>query len=53
MPSEYIWLACTECGSYNYITKKNKQNVKGKLKLKKYCKRERRHTVHEETRLRD
>jgi large subunit ribosomal protein L33 len=52
MPAEKIVLACSECGRYNYVTVKNRQNVKSKLKLKKICKKDRRHTDHVETKLR-
>jgi len=53
MAAEKFWLACTVCGNYNYVTSKNKQNVTGKIKLKKYCPKDRKHTEHTETRLRD
>ncbi|MCG2685881.1 50S ribosomal protein L33 [Candidatus Parcubacteria bacterium] len=43
-----LHLECKECGSQNYITEKNKLNTKGKLNLKKYCKRCRKHTPHKE-----
>jgi large subunit ribosomal protein L33 len=45
-----ITLACTECKERNYITKKNRRNDPDRLELKKFCPRERRHTVHRETR---
>ena len=45
-----ITLACTECKERNYITKKNRRNDPDRLELKKYCRREKRHTVHRETR---
>jgi large subunit ribosomal protein L33 len=45
-----ITLACTECKERNYITKKNRRNDPDRLEMKKYCPRERRHTVHRETR---
>jgi len=44
-----ITLECTECKDRNYFTTKNKQTVKEKLELKKYCPRCKRHTVHRET----
>ena len=46
---EIITLECTECGERNYTTTKNRRTAKGKLELKKYCKRERKHTLHKET----
>ena len=44
---EYITLECTECHSRNYRTSKETRDP-GKLELKKYCKRDRRHTKHVE-----
>jgi large subunit ribosomal protein L33 len=45
-----ITLACTECKERNYITKKNRRNDPDRLEIKKFCPRERKHTVHRETR---
>ncbi|WP_170007666.1 50S ribosomal protein L33 [Bacillus fonticola] len=44
-----ITLACTECGDRNYISTKNKRNNTERVELKKYCPREKRSTVHRET----
>ncbi|WP_026836312.1 50S ribosomal protein L33 [Limisalsivibrio acetivorans] len=44
-----IILACTECKRRNYSTTKNKKTMTGKLELKKYCKWDRKHTLHKET----
>lgn len=44
-----IALVCSQCGSQNYITEKNKINTPDKLKLKKYCRRCRKKTEHKET----
>lgn len=44
-----ITLACTECGERNYITTKNKRNNPDRLELKKYCPRDKKQTVHRET----
>ncbi|MEW5826787.1 MAG: 50S ribosomal protein L33 [Candidatus Bipolaricaulota bacterium] len=44
----HISLACSECGRRNYHTKKNKTNARGKLELNKYCKWDRKHTMHKE-----
>jgi len=44
-------LECTECKNKNYTTKRNKQNTKEKLKLKKYCKFDRKHTLHKEVKI--
>jgi large subunit ribosomal protein L33 len=52
MPQTKFVLACPDCNSYNYITSKNRQNVTKKLELSKYCPKCRKHTKHEETRLR-
>jgi large subunit ribosomal protein L33 len=45
-----VTLACTECKERNYITRKNRRNDPDRLELKKYCPRDKRHTVHRETR---
>ena len=42
-------LACEECKRKNYSTFKNKRNTQARLELKKYCKWERKHTMHRET----
>lgn len=44
-----ITLACTETGDRNYITTKNKRTNPDRLELKKYCSREKTHTLHRET----
>ena len=46
---DIILLQCTECKSKNYSTMKNKKNTTEKINIKKFCKRDRRHTVHKET----
>ncbi|MBI2958514.1 MAG: 50S ribosomal protein L33 [Chloroflexi bacterium] len=43
-----IHLACSECKERTYTTTKNKKNDPQRLELKKYCPRDRRHTVHRE-----
>jgi large subunit ribosomal protein L33 len=45
-----ITLACTECGERNYTTTKNKKTHPDRLELRKYCPREKTHTLHRETR---
>ena len=45
-----VTLACTECKSRNYITKKNKKNDPDRLEKSKYCKFCKKHTAHRETR---
>jgi large subunit ribosomal protein L33 len=44
-----IYLACTECKERTYTTIKNKKNDPGRLELKKFCPRCRKHTLHRET----
>ncbi|MFY0544921.1 50S ribosomal protein L33 [Brevibacillus sp. H7] len=44
-----ITLACTECGERNYISTKNKRTTTERVELKKYCSRDKKHTVHRET----
>jgi len=43
-----IGLVCEVCHSQNYVTEKNKVNVTTGLKLKKYCHKCKKHTVHKE-----
>jgi len=43
-----IQLACTECKERTYTTRKNKKNDPNRLELRKYCPRDRRHTLHRE-----
>ena len=45
-----VTLECTECKRRNYITVKNKNNDRERIEMRKYCRFERRHTVHKETR---
>jgi len=45
-----ITLACTECKRRNYVTAKNRQNDRDRIELMKYCRFERKHTLHRETR---
>lgn len=48
--AQIITLECESCGERNYTTTKTKTMVqtRTKLELKKYCSRERKHTVHKE-----
>lgn len=41
-------LACEECKRKNYTTTKNKRNTTERLELKKYCKWDKKVTVHKE-----
>ncbi|MGO1511378.1 MAG: 50S ribosomal protein L33 [Actinomycetaceae bacterium] len=45
-----ITLACENCKSRNYITKKNKRNTPDRLELQKFCPRCNSKTGHRETR---
>ena len=45
-----VTLECTECKRRNYITKKNKINDRERIELSKYCRWDRKHTLHKETR---
>ncbi|WP_255668496.1 50S ribosomal protein L33 [Brevibacillus daliensis] len=44
-----ITLACTDCGERNYISTKNKRTNPERIEKKKYCSRDKKHTVHRET----
>ena len=43
-----VGLTCEVCKRLNYVVQKNKINTTGSLKLKKYCKNCRKHTMHKE-----
>jgi large subunit ribosomal protein L33 len=45
---EIITLQCTECKRRNYSTTKNRKTTTEKLELKKFCRYDRKHTVHRE-----
>jgi large subunit ribosomal protein L33 len=45
-----VTLACEECKRRNYITVKNKINDRERIEMNKYCKWDRKHTAHKETR---
>src|SRR5437660_12934930 len=49
MVREYVWLECGDSGQRNYRTSKETRGTE-RLELKKYCKKLRRHTVHNESR---
>ncbi|MCH9029442.1 MAG: 50S ribosomal protein L33 [Bacteroidetes bacterium] len=46
---EIITLECTECKRRNYTTTKNKRLHTGRVEYKKYCRWDRKHTIHKET----
>ena len=45
-----VTLECTVCKRRNYITEKNNVNDRERIEMKKYCRWDRVHTVHKETR---
>jgi large subunit ribosomal protein L33 len=45
-----VTLECTSCKRRNYITTKTKVNDRERIEMKKYCRWERQHIVHKETR---
>jgi large subunit ribosomal protein L33 len=47
---ENVILECTECKRRNYTAMRDKRKKPDRLELKKYCKFQRKHTVHRETR---
>jgi ribosomal protein L33, bacterial type len=49
--TEIIALACSECKRRNYTTTKNRKTQQEKLELMKYCKWDRKHTLHKETKV--
>ena len=44
-----IQLECTECKRRNYSTSKNKKNTAERLEINKYCKWDKKVTLHKET----
>ncbi len=50
MARELITLACTECKRRNYMSTKDKRRTPDRLELKKYCRFDRKRTLHRETR---
>ena len=47
---DYVTLECTECKQHNYRTSKRLKGGTPRLELKKFCKFDRRHTLHRERR---
>ncbi len=43
---ENVWLECGQCKERNYRTNVSVAEGTPKLSLKKYCKKERKHTAH-------
>ncbi len=48
MPRELVTLACTECKRRNYTTTKNKTRTPGRIEISKFCRFERKRTLHRE-----
>ena len=48
---ELVALQCTECKRKNYTTSKNRKNIQGKMEFSKYCKFDRKHTIHKEAKI--
>ena len=48
MPRDQVTLACTECKRRNYLTTKNKRTTPDRLEMKKFCRFERKRTLHKE-----
>ena len=46
--ADIIQLQCTECDRINYTTFRNKKKSQEKLNKKKYCRWDRKHTLHKE-----
>lgn len=44
----FVKLQCSDCKNVNYFVNKSKGVVEKKLELKKFCKGERKHTIHKE-----
>lgn len=49
MARDIITFQCTECKERNYTTTKNKKTSTGRIEMKKYCPRCRKHRDHRET----
>lgn len=47
---EMVTLQCTVCKRRNYTATRDKRKKPERLEMKKYCKFDRKHTVHRETR---
>jgi large subunit ribosomal protein L33 len=45
---ENVTLQCTECKQRNYMSTRDKRKKPERLEFKKYCKFDRKHTVHRE-----
>ena len=50
MPRDLAILACTECKRRNYTTTRNKRLQPNRVELMKFCRFDRKRTLHRETR---
>jgi len=50
MARELIYLVCQECKHRNYTADKNKRLHPNRVEYKKYCRFDRKHTIHKEGR---
>ncbi|HBA83537.1 MAG TPA: 50S ribosomal protein L33 [Verrucomicrobia bacterium] len=48
MPRETITLACQDCKRRNYTSSRNKKTSTERIEVKKFCRFDRKHTVHRE-----
>ena len=48
---EKIALECSECKRKNYTTFKNRKNMQGKMEFNKFCKWDRKYTLHKEAKI--
>ena len=46
---DIVHLQCAECDRINYTTFRNKKTMPDKVEKKKYCRWDKKHTVHKET----
>ena len=46
---ENVILQCTECKRRNYTATRDKRKKPNRLELKKFCRFDRKHTLHRET----
>ncbi|MGB2629974.1 MAG: 50S ribosomal protein L33 [Candidatus Omnitrophota bacterium] len=46
--TEIVEFQCTECKRRNYTKRKNKRNNPDRIELSKYCRFDRKHTLHKE-----
>ncbi len=46
--TEIITFECSECKHRNYTSVKNKKNTPDRLERKKYCRHDRKRTLHKE-----